>query len=63
MREVGEVLGVSEDAAKMRVSRAMDRLRTQLGRGVTCSLLALGAILAERTVEAAPTQLVASLRH
>src|SRR6266852_9193452 len=30
MRELGALLGVSEDAAKMRVSRALNRLRQQL---------------------------------
>src|SRR5439155_16553226 len=62
MRDIGRILGVSEDAAKMRVSRAIDRLRTQLaGRGVTCTAVALGMVLAERSIEAAPSHLVASL--
>lgn len=62
MRDVGRILGVSEDAAKMRVSRAVDRLRTRLAdRGVACTAVALGAILAERSVEAAPAPLVAHL--
>jgi RNA polymerase sigma factor (sigma-70 family) len=62
MRDLGAVFGISEDAAKMRVSRAVDRLRLQLGtRGVTCSAAALGSLLAERAVEAAPNQLVARL--
>jgi len=62
MHELGLALGVSEDAAKMRVSRALDRLRTQLGgRGVACSAMVLGPMLAERAVEAAPGSLVAAL--
>ncbi len=62
MRDIGRILGVSEDAAKMRLSRAIDRLRTQLKlRGVTCAAGALSGLLAERSVEAAPSQLVASL--
>jgi len=62
MRDLGEVFGISEDAAKMRVSRAMERLRSQLGaRGVTCSAAALASLMAERAVEAAPSQLVATL--
>lgn len=62
MRDVGAALGVSEDAAKMRVSRAVDRLRTQLGVGsAACTAAVLGMILAERLVEAAPGQLVARL--
>ncbi len=55
MRELGETLGISEDAAKMRVSRALERLRDRLARsGVTCGAAGLGALLAERAVEAAP---------
>ena len=62
MRDIGRILGVSEDAAKMRVSRAIDRLRTRLAtRGVTCTAVTLGAVLADRSVEAAPSHLVASL--
>jgi len=45
MRDIGRILGVSEDAAKMRVSRAIDRLRTRLAtRGVTCTAVTLGAV-------------------
>jgi RNA polymerase sigma factor (sigma-70 family) len=62
MRDVGVALGVSEDAAKMRVSRALDRIRAQLGvRGAACTAAVLGTLLAERSVEAAPVQLVSRL--
>ncbi len=62
MRELGHAFGISEDAAKMRVSRALDRLRTQFSaRGVTCSALALGGLLADHSVEAAPSGLVLAL--
>src|SRR5206468_476358 len=62
MRDVGRILGVSEDAAKMRVSRAIDRLRTQLAsRGVTCTVVILASLVTERSIEAAPSHLVASL--
>jgi RNA polymerase sigma factor (sigma-70 family) len=62
MRELGLLLGISEDAAKMRVSRAMDRLRTAFtGRGVTCASAALSGLLLERSVEAAPAGLVIAL--
>src|SRR5690242_4497693 len=49
-REVGDSLGVSEDAAKKRIGRALEKLRTNLARhaaGVTAA--ALGTILIERT--------------
>lgn len=62
MRDIGGILGVSEDAAKMRVSRAIDRLRNQLSlRGVTCTVLVLATVLPQRAVEAAPAHLFASL--
>ena len=62
MRDLGVVFGVSEDAAKMRVSRAINRLRGQLGvRGMTCSAMGLGTMLSDRSVEAAPNSLAASL--
>ena len=53
--QVGAEIGVSEDAAKKRVTRALARLRqffTQ--RGTTLSTAALTAILAERAAQAAP---------
>ncbi len=62
MAELGREFGVTEDAAKMRVSRALERLRTQLsGSGATCSTALLGTLLFERSVEAAPTGLAAIL--
>jgi RNA polymerase sigma factor (sigma-70 family) len=63
MVEVGRALGVSEDAAKMRVSRAIERLRNELSvRGIACTVLLLATVLPQRAVEAAPAQLFASLR-
>lgn len=62
MRDVGLVMGVSEAAAKMRVNRAVERLRTQLGvRGAVCTGVVLATIMAERSVEAAPGKLMAQL--
>ncbi len=38
MRDIGGALGVSEDAAKMRVSRALGRLRAEFTRrGIACT--------------------------
>jgi RNA polymerase sigma factor (sigma-70 family) len=55
LREVGERLGISEDAAKKRVGRALEKLRTVLERrgGVTLTGGLLTAILTERTVQSA----------
>ena len=62
MREVGAALGVSEDAAKMRVSRALDRLRTQLGvSSMALTTAVLGTLLMERSVEAVPVPLLSRL--
>jgi RNA polymerase sigma factor (sigma-70 family) len=62
MRELGLALGISEDAAKMRVSRAMEHLRGLFGeRGVACGATVLTASLAQRAVEAAPAGLILSL--
>ncbi len=58
LRQVGEKLGVSEEAAKKRVSRAVEKLREFLDRrGVKLSGVALGAVLAEKTVQTASAAL------
>jgi RNA polymerase sigma factor (sigma-70 family) len=62
MREVGEVLGVSEAAAKMRVSRAVERLREFFSkRGVTAGASSLAAVLSASAVQSAPIGLAATL--
>ncbi len=62
MREVGATFGVSEDAGKMRVSRALERLRSQLGvSNSTCTTVALGTLLLQNSVEAAPPHVVSQL--
>ncbi len=58
LKEVGEVLGASEDAAQKRVARALDRLRLHLvGRGITVSAAALAADLTSGAVVPAPAGL------
>lgn len=55
LRSVGARLGVSEDAAQKRVSRALDKLRGLLGgRGVALSAAGLAGLLGEHAVQAAP---------
>jgi RNA polymerase sigma factor (sigma-70 family) len=57
-RAVGAALGSNEDAARMRVNRALDKLQVLLQRrGVTLSALALGTALGSQAVSAAPTGL------
>ncbi|HLH56994.1 MAG TPA: sigma-70 family RNA polymerase sigma factor [Verrucomicrobiae bacterium] len=58
--EVGRILGISEDAAKKRVGRAVERLRRGLlRRKVILSALALTGGLAAESVKAAPVWLAA----
>jgi RNA polymerase sigma factor (sigma-70 family) len=60
--EVGARLGLAENAARMRVERAVDKLRGLLGRqGVTSSAGALAAALATQGVVAAPAGLAAAI--
>jgi RNA polymerase sigma factor (sigma-70 family) len=55
LREVGQSLGVSEDTAQKRVSRALDRLRAFLARrGVAVGASALASDLSVHAVQAAP---------
>ena len=61
-RAIGATLGVSDDAAQKRVSRALERLRTQLtSKGVTTTAGALSAALATNAVPLAPAGLAATL--
>jgi RNA polymerase sigma factor (sigma-70 family) len=54
-RSVGKALGSDEDAARMRVNRALEKLHSLLQhRGVTLSVAALGTALATEAVTAAP---------
>jgi RNA polymerase sigma factor (sigma-70 family) len=58
LAEVGEALGMSEDAARMRVDRAVDKLRTRLAvRGITSTAAALTTLLAKDLVGSAPAAL------
>jgi RNA polymerase sigma factor (sigma-70 family) len=60
--EIGGRLKISEDAARMRVDRALDKLRTLLGRrGIKSTAAALGGLLATQSALAAPTGLAATV--
>jgi RNA polymerase sigma factor (sigma-70 family) len=62
MKEVGAALGGSEDAAKMRVNRAVEKLRTFFAkRGVVTSTAVLTAIISANSVQAAPAVLAKSI--
>ncbi len=59
--ELGAELGVSTDAARRRVDRAVERLRLRLARhGVTSSAAALAEALAGHSVAAAPAGLASA---
>ncbi|HUB86802.1 MAG TPA: sigma-70 family RNA polymerase sigma factor [Verrucomicrobiae bacterium] len=56
--EVGATLGASEDAAKMRVSRALEKLRKYFFKhGVTSTAATLGETISANSVQAAPALL------
>ena len=58
--EVGARLGLSENAARMRVERALDKLQSVLARrGITSTAGALTLLLADHAVVAAPAGLAA----
>ena len=60
-REVATVLSISEDAAKKRVTRALEKLRLVFTRqGVTLGLSVMAAALTARSIEAAPAGLLSS---
>ena len=55
IREVAGALNVSEEAAKKRIARAVEKLhRTLSGRGLAVSSTALATLLLSRAAEAAP---------
>lgn len=60
--EVGARLGLSENAARMRVDRALDRLRGHLARrGITSTAAALALALGGHAVATVPATLTASV--
>jgi RNA polymerase sigma factor (sigma-70 family) len=61
-RSVGDALGSTEDAARMRVTRALEKLHSLLKhRGVTLSVAALGTVLTAEAVTAAPIGLAVTI--
>jgi len=61
-RSIGATLGISDDAAQKRVSRALERLRGQLThRGVTTTAIALSTALSVNAIPLAPAGLAATL--
>src|SRR5436190_1829261 len=62
MKEIGAALGASEDATKMRVNRAVEKLRIFFTRrGIVCSAAALTAAISANAVQAAPIGLAVTV--
>jgi uncharacterized protein (TIGR03435 family) len=62
LAEVGTALGASEDAAKKRVTRALDKLRAAFAkRGVALTAAALAGVISANSVQAAPAGLAQTL--
>jgi RNA polymerase sigma factor (sigma-70 family) len=56
--EVGQATGATREAAKQRIFRAIERLRSRLlGKGVAVSAAALGTMIGANAVQAAPPAL------
>jgi RNA polymerase sigma factor (sigma-70 family) len=61
-RQIGQVLGVSDEAAQKRVSRAVEMLRESFAkRGVTVGAGGLVAVISANAVQSAPIGLSASI--
>ncbi len=62
LAEVGEALGLSEEASRKRLSRALERLRLFFNRrGVRVSSPTLATVLASYTVQSAPAGMASEL--
>jgi RNA polymerase sigma factor (sigma-70 family) len=62
LAEVGHALGSNEDAARKRVTRALEKLRGHLvRRGVTTPAAALSTVISVHAVQTAPAGLAAAL--
>ena len=61
-KEIGAALGASEDAAKMRVNRALEKLRTFFTkRGVSSATAIIAGAISANSVQAAPVALAKSV--
>jgi hypothetical protein len=62
LAEVGAVSGLGQNAARMRVERALERLRERLGRrGITSTIAAVSVALGQQPIIAVPAGLAASV--
>ncbi len=64
LRSVGDRFGITEDAAKKRVNRAVEKLRSILTkRGIAFTSAALGTLLLNIPAQAAPHGFAAAISH
>ncbi|MBI2946788.1 MAG: sigma-70 family RNA polymerase sigma factor [Verrucomicrobia bacterium] len=62
LRVIGTAVGASEDAVRMRVERALEKLRRLLAKqGVTSTTAALAIVLANQAITAAPAGIAAGI--
>ena len=62
LSEVGDSLGLSENTARMRVNRALEKIRLHLSKaGLPITVAALAILLEEHSAQAAPVSLLQSL--
>ncbi len=62
LREVGQALGTSEDAAQKRVTRALEKLRSYfLRQGIAASAALIAAEISAHAVQSAPAGLAAGI--
>ena len=62
LHEVGQMLGASEDAARKRISRAVERLREFFAkRGITVGASGLVVVISTNAVQAAPVGLAGTI--
>jgi uncharacterized protein (TIGR03435 family) len=62
LKQVGAALGTGEDAARMRINRALEKLRKFFaGRGLTLSATVIAAAVSTSAVQAAPAGLAATV--
>jgi RNA polymerase sigma factor (sigma-70 family) len=62
LRDIGDAMGISDDAAQKRISRAVERLRDFFSsRGVTATAAGIAAEISANAVQAAPAGFGASI--
>lgn len=62
LQSVGRALGISDDAAQKRITRALEKLRRQLSRrGIETSAAALSLMITANAIQAAPAGLVSTI--